>query len=330
MRLSFRKFLFYIFLPCLTIFLFQTYLPSSFIPSRAIVYTIKPGMSYQHIARDLKDKKIIRSTLFFELYVLASQTYSKLQAGKYYVSSNLTVAQIVDQFKRGDVAREQLLIVPGWTLKNIAQYLENHTFASQEDFFSVASQEYKDEFNFLGSKPKKLNLEGYLFPDTYYVTERDTVKDLIIAMLTNFDKKLTPDVRIAIAAQHKSIFQIITMASILEKEVRTLQDKKIVSGILWKRLSNGMPLQVDATLNYASDSRSSFSTKVAQDSPYNTYKYTGLPLGPISNPGMDSILAAVYPKKSNYWYYLSARKTGKTIFSTTFLEHQSASVQYLK
>ena len=122
------------------------------------------------------------------------------------------------------------------------------------------------------------------------------------------------------------------MASILEKEVKTTEDKKIVSGILWKRLVNDMSLQIDSTINYItnkSEARVAIKdTKI--DSPYNTYKYQGLPLGPISNPGIDSILAAIYPIESPYWYYLSASTTGKTIFSKTLLEHNQAVAKYLK
>ena len=121
------------------------------------------------------------------------------------------------------------------------------------------------------------------------------------------------------------------MASLIEKEVKTPEDKKIVSGILWKRLENSIPLQVDATISYITgkkgDSVSIEETKI--DSPYNTYKYKGLPLGPISNPGLESIIASIYPENSDYWYYLSTPE-GKTIFSKTLEEHNIAKAKYLK
>ena len=122
------------------------------------------------------------------------------------------------------------------------------------------------------------------------------------------------------------------MASLLEKEVKTLSDKKIVSGILWKRLNADMPLQLDSTVNFATGkSDASCSLKDTQiNSPYNTYKCYGLPKGPISNPGIDSILAAIYPKSTDYWYYLSASGTGQTIFSKTLDEQNSAKVKYLR
>ena len=137
--------------------------------------------------------------------------------------------------------------------------------------------------------------------------------------------------RTEILGQEKTIFEIITMASLLEKEVKAFEDKKLVSGILWKRLENKMPLQVDATITYITGKKSSKvsldETKI--DSPYNTYKYKGLPPGPISNPGLESIVAAIYPKKLDYLYYLSTPE-GETIFSKTFEEHKRAKEQYFK
>jgi UPF0755 protein len=183
----------------------------------------------------------------------------------------------------------------------------------------------------LKDKPKSLNLEGYIFPDSYKIRKEETIEDIINKTLQNFDKKVTPELRQEIEKQNKTIFEIITMASLLEKEVKTLEDKKIVSGILWKRLENNMPLQVDATISFITGKKdaniSIEETKI--DSPYNTYKYKGLPLGPISNPGLESIIAAIYPESSDYWYYLSTPE-GETVFSKTLEEHNIAKAKYLK
>ena len=127
--------------------------------------------------------------------------------------------------------------------------------------------------------------------------------------------------------QGKTVPDIVTMASILEKEVKTMNDKKIVAGILWKRLEAGMPLQVDSSLLYYKASGSGTFDKEI-DSPYNTYKYSGLPAGPICNPGIESIEAAISPQESKYWYYLSA-KDGTTIFSKTYDEHLANKAKYL-
>jgi len=153
------------------------------------------------------------------------------------------------------------------------------------------------------------NLEGFLFPDTYQFPLRISGEEVVKKMRDNFEKKLTPELREEIEKQGKTIFEIITMASLIEKEVKTKEEKELASGILWKRLEIGMPLQADAAPE--------------------TYERQGLPEKPICNPGLESILAAVYPKSSGYWYYLSTPE-GETIFSKTLEEHNYAKSKYLR
>ncbi|MBI3458735.1 endolytic transglycosylase MltG, partial [Candidatus Azambacteria bacterium] len=187
------------------------------------------------------------------------------------------------------------------------------------------------DYGFLIDKPKELDYEGYLFPDTYRIFKDESLKYLIEKIFNNLDSKLTVDLRNEIRSQGKTIFEIITMASIIEKEVKTPDDKKIVAGILWKRLSVNMPLQVDASLGYITGKTSRQLTKndLSLTSPYNTYTYRGLPRGPISNPSLESIMAATYPQESEFWYYLST-KNGQTIFSKNFEDHKKAKQKYLR
>jgi len=172
-------------------------------------------------------------------------------------------------------------------------------------------------------------LEGFLAPDTYQISTQSHVDSLVASALQNFEQNLTPQMRQDIAAQNKSIFEIVTMASMLEKEVKSLTDKKLVAGILWKRLETGMPLQVDSTLLYYKiPGANQGQIDKTIDSPYNTYRYTGLPAGPICNPGQESLKAAIYPQKSDYWYYLSTPQ-GDTIFSRSYGEHLINKAKYL-
>ncbi len=310
---------------------FEIYIPKTHGISPVVFYDVKRGMGDEDVARDLAKQGIIKSSLFFRIYTVVSGNHAKIQAGRYSVSSSMSIAAIVKKFASGDIVKEKITIIEGWGSKDIAKYLESKKLYSQKEFLDAASQDWSQGFDFLKDKPAGLGLEGYLFPDTYHVAIGLTPQDLIKIILNNFDKKLAPELRRETASQKKSIFQIVTMASILEKEVKTLDDKKVVAGILWKRIKNGIPLQVDSTINYITDkndpSASLKDTKI--NSRYNTYKYAGLPLGPISNPGMDSILAAIYPKESPYLYYLSADGTGKTIFSKTLEEHNIAKARYL-
>ena len=185
---------------------------------------------------------------------------------------------------------------------------------------------------FLDSVPKGVDLEGYLFPDTYRVFNDVSDEEIVKKLLNNFDKKLSPELRQKIARQGKTIHEIITMASIIEKEVSSEADRPIVAGILYKRIKNGMRLEVDSSINYITgknDPGANYAD-LEIDSPYNTYKNYGLPPGPICNPGLAAIKAAVYPEESAYLFYLNRQDTGETIFSKTFDEHIKNKNKYLK
>ncbi len=296
------------------------------------LYEVKEGAGASLIADELQQKNIINNAFFFKAFVRLFGYQHQLKAGFYNLSSSMSVATLAKKMAVGDVVRERVTVIEGWDLIDISQDLENRRVFTKEDIATALKINAAEQFSFLAGRPKGATLEGYLFPDTYYVPHGDTATDFVTQALENFDKKLTPELRAEIAGQKKTIFQIITMASMLEKEVRTLEDKKIVAGIFYKRIQAGMPLQVDATVNYVTRKDSAgVSAKDTQiDSPYNTYKYYGLPKGPISNPGADSILAAIYPEKSAYWYYLSDQKTSETIFSKTLEEHNAAVAKYLK
>ncbi|HLD70934.1 MAG TPA: endolytic transglycosylase MltG [Negativicutes bacterium] len=321
-----------IMLAVVLLFVWEMYIPKSFAGAETVRYTARSGMGAKEIATDLKERGVIKSSLFFNAYAFITGSHGKLQAGLYDISPSMSVAGIINTLVSGNVARHKITVIEGWDLRDIADYLEEKDVYYNEEFAGALEMDFSGKFSFLTGKPEKLGLEGYIFPDTYYIPAGSSAEDFLNVALQNFDRKLTPAMREQITKDKRSIFQIVTMASILEKEVNSLEDKKIVSGILWKRLSVSMPLQVDATINYITNKNDPgvtlADTKI--DSPYNTYKYYGLPLGPISNPGLDSLMAAVYPQKSDYWYYLSELETGKTIFSKTFQEHQSSIKKYFK
>jgi len=310
----------------------EIFVPQSLRSVPESVVTIPKGIGYKDISLELKEQGIFKNTLAFNVYVVVSGNYSRLQSGSYNLSPSMSLFAIVRKLSSGDVMKEKITIPEGWNINQIAQYFEQKQIFSAKEFLDVADKDWSGEFEFLKDKPKKLSLEGYIFPDTYYLSINTTLEEFLKIALDNFSKKVGSDLLVEIKEQRKSVFEIVTMASMIEKEVILPADKKIVSGILWKRIQEGMPLQVDATVNYVTgkkDSRVSLGdTKV--DSPYNTYKYYGLPKGPIANPGIESILAAIYPTKTDYWYYLSARDTGKTIFSKTLDEHNLAIVKYLR
>jgi len=298
--------------------------------SREIIFSIKKGEGTKEISINLEEEGMIRMATLFRIYSIFKGVSGRLQAGEYLVSPSMTIPEIAEKFVSGDVIEDQIIIIEGWNLRDIGEYLEKKGF-KQDDFLELTKKDFSGDYDFLKDKPKDLNLEGYIFPDTYKFKKGENLEEIINKTLQNLDKKLTLEIREEIDRRGKTIFEIITMASLIEREVQTLEDKKIVSGILWKRSENNVPLQVDATISYITGKKgidiSIEETKI--DSPYNTYKYRGLPLGPICNPGIESIIAATYPESSAFWYYLST-PDGKTIFSRTLEEHNIAKAKYLK
>jgi len=322
----------------------EIYYPHSSFEGRKRI-EIPQGAGSRMIGSELKKEGVIRSKWAFVVYISFQGNASRLKPGEYTFFSDMDIPAITQDLIRGG-ATEILLTVPeGWTATDIAKKLESEKIVTQQDFLNATGypntdyrisnalpqpENYAEEFSFLADKPWFIGLEGYLFPDTYRIFRDSTPKEIIEKMLNNMSQKLTPDLRAEIARQKKSVFSIITVASLIEKEVRTDEDRAIVSGILWKRLERGMPLQVDATINYITGGKDPSATREETkiNSPYNTYLYPGLPLGPISNPGLSAIQAAIYPKKSPYLFYLSTPE-GAIIFSRTLEEHNAAKRKYL-
>jgi UPF0755 protein len=181
-----------------------------------------------------------------------------------------------------------------------------------------------DDFIFK-EKPAHASYEGYLAPETYRFFADASIIDIVKKLIDQRDTEITSEMRLAVERSGRSWHEIIIMASILEKEVRDPGDKAIVADMLWRRLAKGWALQVDSSVHYITDRTGDVFTKEKErqiDSPWNTYQYPGLPLGPISNPGLESIIAAIYPEKNSYWYFLTG-KDGAVHYGKTLEEHAS-------
>ncbi len=331
---------------CCLLFAWGIYFPKYNLTTEEKSFVIEKGQGLFDISKNLEKKNLIKNRIFFNVYGILTRNIKSLQAGEYELNPSMSIPEIAQKIISGQVIKNTITIPEGWNLRDIGWYFESKGMFMAEEVFELAGfptidynkvvdlpepRDFSNNYDFLKDKPKNIGLEGYLFPDTYQLNKGDELESIIRKMLDNFDKKMTQDLREKITNHGKTIFEIITMASLIEKEVRTKQDKEIVSGILWKRLENSMGLQVDATISYITGKKTTkiFKEETQIDSFYNTYKYPGLPLGPICNPGIKSILAALYAKDSNYWYYLSVPETGETIFSKTLEEHNIAKEKYL-
>ncbi|MFA6306871.1 MAG: endolytic transglycosylase MltG [Patescibacteria group bacterium] len=301
------------------------------------VFSVGKGETINQVAKNLRINNLIRSEFYFKHEIGSGDI---IKAGEYLISPKLSAKEIIKILTLGAaVSREKSIrIIEGWNNKDIASYFEKNNIISAKDFTALAASPlsgWKFSFakpDFFNDAPKEATLEGYLFPDTYRIFNDTAVEGVIFKMLDNFDKKLTPEMRAEIKRQKKTIYEIVTMASVIEKEVRSTEDMKIVSGIFWDRIKNGQGLESCATLAYILGvSKAQYSYEDTRiDSPYNTYKYRGLPSGPIANPGLNAIKAAIYPEFTGYNYFLSDPSTGKTIYSKTLEEHNINKYKYLK
>ncbi len=293
-------------------FLFSS--PNNFPNGKIIV--IKSGTFFQSVALELKDAGIIRSTTAFRFCAIITGDDTRVLAGSYLFKDSENTCHVLGRIKEGisGIPVIRVTIPEGFTNKEILSIFKKKIPNLDEELFSSS----------IDSK------EGYLFPDTYFFSELINPEEIVLVMRTNFDKKIK-EFLVPINNSKHTLEEIIIMASIIEKEVRDAKDRALVSGILWKRIAIGMPLQVDASFNYllgkTSNEISLADLKI--DSPYNTYKHKGLPQGPISNPGLASIHAAINPKVSPYLFYLSDN-TGVTHYGKTFDEHKMNKAKYLK
>ncbi|MBU4332440.1 endolytic transglycosylase MltG [Patescibacteria group bacterium] len=305
-------------------------------PTReSVIFVITKGEGVRQISQNLKDDGLIGNKLVFEVYIYLKKIGHKFQAGEYELTHGWSIKKLVELLTSGRaLSKEQeIKIIEGWNDREIAESLENQGVVTADDFLEAIYDDriWRGKYDFLEDKPKKASLEGYLFPDTYRIYKDASLDDIITKMLDNFDSKLTPEMREDIKEQGRTIFEIITMASIIELEVPTDGDRKMIADIFWKRVDNGVALQSDATINYITgkgDPTPSLED-LKVDSLYNTYLYPDLPPGPIGNPGVSAIEAAIYPTPNEYWFYLS-KPNGETVFGKDHDEHVRNKQKWLK
>lgn len=298
-------------------------------------FAIGSGESAHQVSQRLKQERIIKSSFWFEVYLWLTDRRSQIKAGKYYLGPSQNIPEIVSLLTTMPPAKPEITItIPeGWRTLEIIDKLVEANITERTDLEAEIKNptKYQSGFNFLKDVPPGNDLSGFLFPDTYRFYQDSQPEIIVRKMLNNFDKKLTEQMRQDIASQGKTIFEIMTLASIIEKEVVSDEDRAIVSGIFWQRLADNYPLESCATIAFATRidkwRYSDLNLEVA--SPYNTYKNIGLPPGPICNPGLSAIKAAIYPQASDYYYFLSTPE-GETIFSRTLEEHNANKAKHLE
>lgn len=286
--------------------------PISFKDSTSV--SISKGDSIKIIAEKLKQNNIIQSEFFFTNIVILFNLDNKIVAGDYVFKKSHSVFEVLHRISTGDydINVKRITIIEGLTVKEMAQIFSR-------EFYNISEQEFIE---------KALPYEGYLFPETYYFLENVTIEEIIEKMRTTFDEKIAENKQIL--QSERSLRDIVIMASIIEKEA-TADSMQEVSNILWHRIDIHMPLQVDASFVYERN-KHTFELSIEDlqtDSPYNTYVRYGLTPTPISNPGIQALIAAAFPKETKNLYFLTGTD-GKMYYAQTLKEHEANKEKYFE
>lgn len=295
-------------------FSFLSLAPASF--AQGSSFEVKEGMSLGEVSLSLLDNGLIRSRILFEFCAISLGGERHVSSGEYLFKEPIGSCALARRIVKGvfGIPAVRTTIPEGFSNKEIEALLGK----------------LFPQFDIAGFERAAQGQEGFLFPDTYFFSSKITSPGVVAQMKENFDKKIKP-IQGDVEASKYSLHEIITMASILEKEAANDEDRALVSGILWKRIDKSMPLQVDAPFLYLLGKKSNQLTQadLKIKSAYNTYRNKGLPAGPIGNPGISAIRAALNPKASVYLYYLADAK-GVTHYAKTFDEHKANKEKYLR
>lgn len=294
-----------------------------------IIITVKKGDSIKTIASTLYQKNLILGEDNFKLYGRLNNLDKQVKTGRFPLSSGMTVPEIFTALN-SEEQREVVLTIPeGYTIGEIDDLLVENSLIQPGEYIKATDNFNKwEKYSFLNEEKQKNlihPLEGFLFPDTYYVSATNFYpENLIDLQLLTFKQKVIPEVM----DSNRQIEEIINVAAMVEEEANRTKDRPIIAGIIWKRLDENWQLGIDATLLYLKKDRDITFEDLQEDSPYNTRKNIGLPPGPITNPGLASIKAAAFPESSEYYYYLTS-KDGDMIYARNNQEHVNNKANYL-
>lgn len=295
---------------------------------------IPSGASSRTIGERLVSGGVVRDLQTYRVTLWLSGQGRHLKAGEYRFDRAMTPLEVIDKIARGDAFVLTLTFPEGLTMAEMAKIFESHGLGPASTFLSAA----RDTSMIQHLDPAAKDLEGYLFPETYAVPRKTDAAKLVRLMVERFERVFTPQLREAASARQLSVRQAVTLASIVEKETAKAEERPLVAAVYITRLRIGMPLQCDPTVIYALQRAGSYNGNLrhddlAFDSPYNTYRYPGLPPGPIASPGRASLEAAVHPADADSLYFVS-RNDGSHVFAKTLDEHnrnvQKYQVQYFR
>lgn len=296
-----------------------------------VTFVVEPGETATDIAARLKRKGLISDAELFRRYAQYHGLDAGIETGEFTLRQTMTIPEIAQALQQGQRPEQVVTIQEGLRLEQVAAAVAAQTSISQQEFLLLATTGWRDSgfvFDFLADLPPAATLEGFLFPETYRLPEEPVATDLLGRMLETFGARVTPEMQAAAANRGLSVYELVTLASIVEREAVLDEERAIIAGVYHNRLDAGWFLDACPTVQYALGTPDHWwpqfmleATEV--DSPYNTYRNLGLPPGPICSPGLASIRAAAYPADTDYYFFLAdcTKNDGSHLFAVTHEEH---------
>ncbi len=305
-----------------------------------VMFTITPGELPADVAAHLQDEGLIKDADLFVKWVKYLHVGNRIQAGDFVLRRNMALNEIIEALQHGRAKTVTFTIRPGWRAEEVAEYLQTTGLSNySKELFLQSIKNGKSDLALLQDRSKGApsSLEGYLFPETYNVPFDTSVDGLLTLVLGTFDQRVTDNMRKQAAASKMTLYEVVTLASIVEREAAVPSERPMIASVYLNRLKKKQLLQADPTVQYALGYQTATSkwwkSPISLDeyqnvkSPYNTYMNAGLPPGPICSPSLDSIRAVLEPAQTDYFFFLG-KGDGSHVFSKTYEEHQQNMAKY--
>lgn len=298
-----------------------------------VTFVVKPGETAANIAARLKQEGLISDAELFRRYVQYHGLDEGIEAGEFTLRQTMSIPEIAQALQQGQRPEQVVTIPEGLRLEQVASVVAAQTRIPEDELLALATTGWRNwgfGFDFLDDLPPDATLEGFLFPETYRLPEEATAVDLLGRMLETFDARVTPEIRAAAADRELSVYELITLASIIEREAVLDEERPVIAGVYHNRLEDGWLLNACPTVQYGLGNGEDWWPSLTlgdleTESPYNTYRNLGLPPSPICSPGLASIQASAYPADTDYYFFLvdCTKNDGSHLFAATQEEHNS-------
>jgi UPF0755 protein len=303
----------------------------------SVTFVVESGENATTIAARLEELGLVTDGELFRMFIRYHEIDANLEAGEYVLRPNMTMSEIAETLQHASIEEVTVTIPEGWRAEQVAQMLAQKKIVSDDEFMTLA-RGGKFDYSLLQDRPEESSLEGFLFPETYRIPAQAEAEDLVERMLSTLDERFTPEMRRLAAERGMTIYEVITLASIVEREAVIAEEQPLIAGVFLNRLEEGMYLRADPTVQYAKGYDATtgqwwapvaVEEWEAVDSPYSTYLYPGLPPGPICSPGLSAIQSVLEPADTEYLFFL-AKGDGSHAFATTYEEHLQNQELYQK